>query len=154
MLLFKRIKDLENHLKRLKIQGLSIGFVPTMGALHQGHISLLKRSKKDCKATVCSIFVNPTQFTDKADYDKYPDTLDKDIEILCQQVCDILFIPSVHEMYPGGYAKKVQYDFGLLAQTLEGEWRPGHFNGVAQIVEKLLNIVKPDKLFMGQKDYQ
>lgn len=154
MIIFKQIQSLENHLKTLKKKRKMVGFVPTMGALHKGHISLLKRSKKDCNVTVCSIFVNPTQFNDKADFYKYPNTIDRDIEILNDEDCDILFLPSVNEMYPEGFENKAGIDFGFLAQTLEGEHRPGHFNGMAQIVEKLLNIVKPDQLFMGRKDYQ
>ncbi len=154
MLLFKRIQDIENHLKGLKRMGLSIGFVPTMGALHQGHLSLLKNAQKRTKITVCSIFINPTQFNDPADFDKYPVTIEKDIEQLLENGCDILFLPSVKEMYPGGFENKTRIDFGFLAQTLEGEHRPGHFDGMAQIVEKLLRVVKPDMLFMGLKDYQ
>jgi pantoate--beta-alanine ligase len=154
MLILKTAKDLENQLKRLKKEKKTIGFVPTMGALHTGHTSLLKRSKKGCKVSVCSIFVNPTQFNDKKDFDKYPNTLEQDIRILHDSDCDILFLPSVKEMYPEGFSKKMKINFGFLAETLEGEHRPGHFEGMAQIVEKLLSIVRPDKLFMGQKDYQ
>jgi pantoate--beta-alanine ligase len=154
MLIFKGIQDIENHLKRLTKEGKPIGFVPTMGALHKGHVSLLKRSKKECVVTVASIFVNPTQFNDQADFDKYPHTIDHDIEILNDEDCDILFVPPVKEIYPHGFRNQNKIDFGFLAQTLEGEHRPGHFDGMAQIVEKLLRIVKPEKLFMGQKDYQ
>lgn len=154
MLIIKKGKDIENQLKSYVKQGKTVGFVPTMGALHKGHISLLERSKKQCKLTVCSIFVNPTQFNDKSDFDKYPNTIDRDIEILIDAGCDILFLPTVKEMYPDGFENKAKIDFGFIAETLEGEHRPGHFNGMAQIVEKLLKVVKPDKLFMGQKDYQ
>lgn len=154
MLILKKIKDVENHLKSLVNQGKIIGFVPTMGVLHEGHISLLRKSEAACEVTVCSIFVNPTQFNEKTDYDKYPNTIDKDIEKLNDIGCDILFLPSVKEMYPQGFANEVRIDFGFIAETLEGEHRPGHFNGMAQIVEKLLRVVNPDKLFMGQKDYQ
>lgn len=154
MLLFKRKQDLENHLKTLSSRGLTVGFVPTMGALHAGHLSLLKNAQKRTKITVCSIFVNPTQFNDPADFDKYPVTIEKDIEQLLESGCDILFLPSVKEMYPKGFENKSRINFGFLAETLEGEHRPGHFDGMAQIVEKLLRIVKPDMLFMGLKDYQ
>jgi pantoate--beta-alanine ligase len=154
MLIFKRIQHLENHLKSLKKEGSQIGFVPTMGALHKGHILLLNRSKKDCDVTVCSIFVNPTQFNEKSDFDKYPNTIRTDIEALSNAGCEILFLPSVKEMYPNGPTNNNPLDFGFLSQTLEGEYRPGHFDGMAQIVEKLLQIVQPDKLFMGQKDFQ
>lgn len=145
---------MENQQKNLIKQGKSIGFVPTMGALHRGHISLLKSSKKECKVTVYSIFVNPTQFNDMADFDRYPNTIDRDIEKLSDSGCDILFLPSVEEMYPSGFENKTRIDFGFLAETLEGEHRPGHFNGMTQIVEKLLKVVTPHKIFMGQKDYQ
>jgi pantoate--beta-alanine ligase len=154
MLLIKGIKDLKKQLKIYRHQKRAIGFVPTMGALHAGHISLLKRSKKTCDITVCSIFVNPTQFNDKTDFNRYPNTIGKDIEILNDTGCDILFLPSVKEMYPEGFVNKTTINFGFLAETLEGEHRPGHFSGMAQIVEKLLRIVNPNKLFMGQKDYQ
>ncbi|MDB5284950.1 MAG: pantoate--beta-alanine ligase [Bacteroidota bacterium] len=154
MLILKKIEAVENHLKQLKKRNLKIGFVPTMGALHAGHISLIESSRQQCEVNVCSIFVNPTQFNDKNDFDNYPTTLDKDIEMLNDVGCDVLFLPSVKEMYPEGFVNKNKVDFGFLAKTLEGEHRPGHFDGMAQIVEKLLRIVKPDKLFMGQKDYQ
>jgi pantoate--beta-alanine ligase len=154
MLILKRIQDIQNRLKRFRNQAKSIGFVPTMGALHQGHASLIIMSNKYSDITVCSIFVNPTQFNDKADFDKYPITIDRDIAILTDLGCDILFLPSVTEMYPHGLKYKSQINFGYLAETLEGEHRPGHFNGMAQIVEKLLRLVEPDGLFMGQKDFQ
>jgi pantoate--beta-alanine ligase len=154
MLLFKRVQDIENHLVRVKKEGLLIGFVPTMGALHSGHISLIKSAQKTCNVVVCSIFVNPTQFNDKADFEKYPVTIDRDIELLSEAGCDILLLPSVSEIYPNGVANKQKIDFGFLAETLEGEHRPGHFDGMAQVVERLLRIVKPNKLYMGQKDYQ
>lgn len=154
MVLQKRIQLLDKYLKKLKSEGLSVGFVPTMGALHKGHISLIKACKKACDITVCSIFVNPTQFNDKVDFENYPITIDRDIELLHNAGCDILFLPSVKEIYPKGLTNKRKIDFGFLAQTLEGEYRPGHFDGMAQVVERLLRIVKPDKLFMGQKDFQ
>jgi pantoate--beta-alanine ligase len=154
MLIYKHIKDIEKQLVTLKKAGKSIGFVPTMGALHKGHIALIKACKKGSDITVCSIFINPTQFNDKADFDKYPVTIDRDIELLSDAACDILFLPAVKEMYPAGFGNVGQLDFGPLAQVLEGEHRPGHFDGMAQIVEKLLRVVKPDKLYMGQKDYQ
>ncbi len=154
MLIFKSSKDLDLHVKALKAKGLSIGFVPTMGALHSGHISLIKTSKRLTNTTICSIFVNPTQFNDPKDFQKYPVTIEKDIELLKKAKCDILFIPSITEMYPEGFGQKKKLNFGFLAKTLEGEHRPGHFDGMAQIVEKLLMIVEPQKLFMGLKDYQ
>ena len=154
MLILKQIKDLENHIKRAKKQGLNVGFVPTMGALHQGHISLIEICRKRCKLTICSIFVNPTQFNDKSDFDNYPVTIDNDIKMLSDAGCDVLFLPSVKEIYPNGLVQKKPFNFGFIANILEGAFRPGHFNGMAQVVERLLKIVKPDILFMGQKDYQ
>lgn len=154
MLIFKQIKDIENHLVRLKKQKLETGFVPTMGALHAGHISLIEASKKVCDVTICSIFVNPTQFNDPQDFEKYPSTIEKDIELLNDAGCDILFLPTVKEMYPMGFKNPQKKDFGFMAETLEGEYRPGHFDGMAQVVEKLLRITAPTRLFMGQKDYQ
>ena len=154
MLIIKQVKDLENHLKRAKKQGLKTGFVPTMGALHAGHIALINASKKRCKLTVCSIFVNPTQFNDKTDFEKYPVTIDNDIKMLSDAGCDVLFLPTVKEIYPKGLEQKKPFKFGLIANILEGSFRPGHFDGMAQVVQRLLKIVKPDLLFMGQKDYQ
>ncbi|HLP21260.1 MAG TPA: pantoate--beta-alanine ligase [Chitinophagales bacterium] len=154
MLIFKKIQDLQKHLQSADNKPLTQGFVPTMGALHAGHLSLISKSKTSCRLTVCSIFVNPTQFNDKTDFDKYPNTIDSDIVMLSQAGCDVLFLPSVKEMYPQGLIDTTPVDFGYMAQTLEGEHRPGHFGGMAQVVERLLRIVKPDKLYMGQKDYQ
>jgi len=154
MLIFKRVKDLQKHLKAAKKQGVKTGFVPTMGALHAGHISLISASKRRCKLTVCSIFVNPTQFNDPNDFDKYPVTISNDIEMLSDAGCDVLFLPSVKEIYPNGLEQKKPINFGFIANILEGAFRPGHFNGMAQVVTRLLKIVNPDLLFMGQKDYQ
>jgi pantoate--beta-alanine ligase len=154
MLIFKEIKDLQKHLKSIANQGQTIGFVPTMGALHKGHISLIKKSKKESDCTVCSVFVNPTQFNDPKDFEKYPSTIEADKEKLIAAKCNVLFLPSVKEIYPNGKVNKNKIDFGSLAKVLEGEHRPGHFDGMAQVVERLLHIVKPDLLFMGLKDYQ
>lgn len=131
-----------------------IGYVPTMGALHDGHASLIKASVSKCEITVCSIFVNPTQFNDSSDLDKYPRTLDKDVEILKAAKCDIVFAPSVSDVYPTGTKSKLKLRLGKLDKVMEGEFRAGHFKGVAQVVKRLLDIVKPDMLFMGQKDFQ
>jgi pantoate--beta-alanine ligase len=154
MLIITTIKDINNQIIALKKEGKKIGFAPTMGALHAGHISLIRQSRKENDLTVCSIFVNPTQFNDPKDFDKYPITLEKDMQQLVAAKCDILFLPAVQEMYPKGYGNKQRLDFGFLANTLEGEFRPGHFDGMAQIVEKLLLAVEPTRLYMGQKDYQ
>src|SRR5205809_119264 len=133
MLIFKRVKDIKKHLKSLTKQGKTVGFIPTMGALHRGHISLLIRNKIECEVTVCSIFVNPTQFNEKADFESYPNTVDTDIEKLDDIGCDILFLPSVKEIYPHSFADKTKINFGFMAETLESEHRPGHFAGMAQI---------------------
>jgi pantoate--beta-alanine ligase len=154
MLLLKTIKDTHNQVIKSKSSGQKVGFVPTMGALHDGHISLISQSHRENDLTVCSIFVNPTQFNDPKDFEKYPVTLDSDMQKLLKARCDILFLPSVAEMYPKGLKHSAQIDFGYVATILEGEFRPGHFDGMAQIVEKLLLAVAPDRIYMGQKDYQ
>mgnify|MGYP001271703861 CR=1 FL=1 len=154
MLIIKNKKDLDIQLDKARFSGYSIGFVPTMGALHEGHLSLIRQSKRVSKLTVCSIFINPTQFNDPADFEKYPSTIEADIALLLSVKCDVLFLPAVSEMYPDGTALNSTIDFGFLAETLEGEFRPGHFDGMAHIVEQLLLAVKPDFLLMGQKDYQ
>ncbi|GMV77837.1 MAG: pantothenate synthetase, partial [Chitinophagaceae bacterium] len=131
-----------------------IGFVPTMGALHKGHIALIEESKKQTSITVCSIFINPTQFNDKKDFEKYPVTIESDILQLEQAHCDILFLPSVEEIYPNGLSNLAQYNLGFLEEILEGKYRANHFQGVCNVVERLLRIVQPHTLFLGQKDYQ
>lgn len=152
MEIFAKIKDLKNHLSKLRAEGKTIGFVPTMGALHAGHISLLKICQKQCDISVCSVFVNPTQFNDKKDLERYPRTLNEDIKLLEEINCSILFTPDVNEMYPE--EDKRVFDFGFLDKTLDGAFRPGHFNGVAQIVSKLFDAVEPHKAFFGEKDFQ
>ena len=137
-----------------KATGTSFGFVPTMGALHAGHLALLHRSKRETDKTICSIFVNPTQFNDPADFSKYPITLEDDIRKLEMAGVDILFLPDVHEIYPEGTASLETYDLGRMDQLLEGRQRPGHFQGVCQVVHRLLSVTRPDVLFMGRKDFQ
>lgn len=154
MLLFSTVRSLKKHLKTLQKGSKRIGFVPTMGALHEGHLSLLRAAKRRGLITVCSIFVNPTQFNDPNDFEKYPITTEQDLAKLRAIGCDLVFLPSVKEIYPSGTAHKKPIDFGFLATTLEGEHRPGHFDGMAQVVERLLRIIEPDYLFMGLKDYQ
>ncbi len=154
MILFKKAEDLR---KWLDVQGKkpkTIGFVPTMGALHAGHISLIELSKKKNLITVCSIFVNPTQFNDGKDFVKYPVTLEKDIILLETACCDVLFLPSVEEIYPKGLKQSRYYDLEHLETILEGTYRPGHFQGVCDVVHRLLDMVHPDILYLGQKDYQ
>ncbi|MFL5742942.1 MAG: pantoate--beta-alanine ligase [Flavisolibacter sp.] len=152
MIIFKRAVDLDNYLFEQKRSGKNIAFVPTMGALHQGHLSLVGRARQS-GLVVCSIFVNPTQFNDPEDFRNYPVNIANDIELLVRGGCELLFLPSVEEIYPAGFSKK-QYDLGPIELTLEGAHRPGHFQGVCQVVDRLLQIVQPHDLFMGQKDYQ
>ena len=154
MVIFKRAADLVGYLEKQRIAGRKIGFVPTLGALHEGHISLITISKKNTSLTVCSIFVNPTQFNDPRDFQKYPITIEKDILLLEKAGTDVLFLPEVSEMYPGGTKGLEHYDLGPLETLLEGEFRPGHFQGVSQVMQRLLTVVRPDDLFMGSKDYQ
>lgn len=154
MVIFKKIQDIQPYLAAQKAAGRGIGFVPTMGALHAGHRSLVEKSCAEGLFTVASIFVNPTQFNDKEDLAKYPVTTEADVAMLIETGCDVLFLPDVDEMYPGGPDKVQAYDFGYLETVLEGKQRPGHFKGVGQVVGRLLDIVRPGKIFMGQKDYQ
>jgi pantoate--beta-alanine ligase len=154
MLILHKAAHLIQHLNLLRQNGKTIGFAPTMGALHNGHISLIEESKKHTKVTVCSIFVNPAQFNNPQDFEKYPITIAKDIEMLVTAGCDVLFLPSVDEIYPTGFREKTQYDLGFLETVLEGPTRPGHFQGVCLVMERLISIVIPNSLFMGLKDYQ
>jgi len=146
------IIEVRRILDTYRKQGEVIGFVPTMGALHAGHLSLLEQCKKECTVSVCSIFVNPTQFNDKKDLERYPRMPQKDCQMLEANGCDVVFMPSAEEMYPEPDTRK--FDFGTLDKVLDGEHRPGHFNGVAQIVSKLFDIIKPHKAYFGLKDYQ
>lgn len=146
------VKELQAELKKHKSK--SVGFVPTMGALHSGHIALMKNSIKANNITVCSIFVNPTQFNVKSDLDKYPRTLKSDSQKLEKAGVDYLFAPSVKEIYPKGTKKSVKVNLKGLDKQMEGKFRPGHFEGVVQVVHRLLDIVKPTRLYMGQKDFQ
>lgn len=154
MLLISTVAELQQTIQNQKSAGASIGFVPTMGALHPGHLSLLDLAKRQSDFTVCSIFVNPTQFNDPKDLIKYPRTPEKDSALLEAGGCDVLFMPSPEEVYPAKETTKSKIDLGHLDQVLEGAFRPGHFAGVVQVVSRLLDITMADKLFMGQKDYQ
>lgn len=154
MILVKTANDLTQILANKSHRNKSIGFVPTMGALHEGHLGLLEHSKQNTGITVCSIFVNPTQFNDPQDFAKYPVTIEKDLLLLEKAGCDIVFLPSVNEIYPAGTALEKHFDLGYLETILEGRYRPGHFQGVCQVVNRLLEIVRPTTLFLGQKDYQ
>lgn len=152
MEIFREIKPLRAFLREKNKAGFLIGFVPTMGALHQGHLSLIEASKKAGCFTVCSIFVNPAQFNNADDLKKYPRTLEEDVKMLQSIGCDVLFSPTAEEIYP--HISNTQFDFGSLGTTMEGEFRPGHFSGVALVVSKLFHIVEPDHAFFGQKDWQ
>ena len=154
MTLFKKAADLRKWHDTQKKKENTVGFVPTMGALHTGHISLIETSKRANPVIISSIFVNPTQFNDPKDFEKYPVTLEKDIAMLEAANCDILFLPSVKEMYPDGLKQTDHYKLGNLETVLDGKFRPGHFQGVCMVVQRLLEIVKPDNLYLGQKDYQ
>jgi pantoate--beta-alanine ligase len=154
MILFKEAIALSGYLEKQRKKGISIGFVPTMGALHQGHITLITASKKNTDLTVCSIFINPTQFNDLSDFKKYPVTIENDLKMLYEADADVVFLPEVGEIYPGGLDQVRTYSLGHLETILEGKYRPGHFQGVCQVVHRLLEIVSPEMLFMGQKDYQ
>ena len=150
MIVVETIKGLKQELE--KYSSKNIGFVPTMGALHNGHISLVKRSVEENDVTVVSVFVNPTQFNDKADLERYPRTEEADKKLLEAAGCDIVFMPQVEEMYPEEDTRV--FNFGSIETVMEGKYRPGHFNGVAQIVSKLFYAVEPTRSYFGEKDFQ
>lgn len=152
MRVFNTIAETRKFSGQARSEGKSIGFVPTMGALHPGHISLVERARRENELVVVSIFVNPIQFNNTADLDKYPRNLSSDLQLLKAAGCDVVFNPSVSEMYP----EKIErhYDFGALATVMEGAFRPGHFDGVAIVVHKLFDIVLPHRAYFGEKDYQ
>lgn len=152
MEIFKQIAPFQAYLKDAKLAGKTVGLVPTMGALHKGHISLVETSKAQNSLTVATIYVNPTQFNNPADLQKYPKTLDKDVALLEKVGCDALFCPDNEEMYD--HPSMLKFDFGQLDKVMEGEFRPGHFSGVALVVSKLFNIVQPHQAYFGQKDWQ
>lgn len=150
MIVIEKIADLQAYIKEKAAK--SVGFVPTMGALHDGHISLITRSVAENDLCVASVFVNPTQFNDKADLERYPRTPEADCAMLQAAGCDVVFMPTVQEMYPEEDTR--QFNFGSLETVMEGKYRPGHFNGVAQIVSKLFDAVQPNKAYFGEKDFQ
>lgn len=152
MKLIHTIKDLQAELAVLKGQGKRVGLVPTMGALHEGHASLVERSIRENEVTVVSVFVNPTQFNDSTDLEKYPRTLEADCRLLEQCGASFVFAPSVEEMYPQPDTRHFSYP--PLDTVMEGAFRPGHFNGVCQIVSKLFDAVTPDRAYFGEKDFQ
>lgn len=154
MIIVKEANTLARYIAKEKEAGSAIGFVPTMGALHRGHLDLIGRSRQQTGFTVCSIFVNPTQFNNAGDYRKYPNVIEKDLVQLESVGTDLLFLPPIEAIYAGGTEGLEQYDLDYLETVLEGKYRPGHFQGVCQVMRRLLEMVNPDKLFMGLKDYQ
>jgi pantoate--beta-alanine ligase len=167
MIFFYFKGELQDYLENVRKMGKIIGFVPTMGALHPGHISLINYAKESCDLVVCSIFVNPTQFNNLSDLEKYPRTIERDTQLLEKAGCDIVFVPEITEIYSTkelemkalgledrSWTQGKPVDFGKLDKVMEGAQRPGHFNGVAQVVSKLFSIVRPHKAFFGQKDFQ
>ena len=154
MEIFKTKKTLLDYIERQKEMGKKVGFAPTMGALHDGHISLYEAARKENDLVISSIFVNPTQFNNASDLEKYPRTIEKDIEILEKSAfVDAVYIPEVTDIYPEGLKSK-EYNFDGLENEMEGKFRPGHFNGVGTVVEELFRQVKPDNAYFGDKDYQ
>jgi pantoate--beta-alanine ligase len=167
MIIFHTTSQLKTFLNKVENEKKTVGFVPTMGALHQGHVSLISIAKQHCDVVVCSIFVNPTQFNDLNDLKNYPRTIDADCNMLEKANCDVVFIPEVLEMYSieelelkkqgiedKSWAEGKAVDFGIIGSVMEGAHRPGHFNGVAQVVSKLFRAVMPQKAYFGQKDFQ
>jgi pantoate--beta-alanine ligase len=153
MIVFKKKEDVQHYVTQLKKDSKRVAFVPTMGALHPGHISLITTAKTTADIVISSIFVNPTQFNNASDLEKYPRTTTEDVALLTAADCDVLFLPEVTEIYPPHYQKQT-YNIGYLDHILEGSHRPGHFQGVAEVVDILLQIVQPNVLLLGQKDYQ
>ena len=153
MRILRTVTEIFTFINQKRIEGIkSVGLIPTMGALHTGHLSLVDKCLQNNDLTVVSVFVNPTQFNNKEDFDKYPITVDNDIRLLTDIGCDVLFLPSKEEMYPS--EPLIKMSFGYLDTILEGEFRPGHFSGVGIVVGKLFNIIKPDTAYFGQKDLQ
>ncbi|MFI3320462.1 MAG: pantoate--beta-alanine ligase [Rikenellaceae bacterium] len=150
MKIFERVAELQAALQEHKSE--LVGFVPTMGALHAGHVSLVERARRECDVVVVSIFVNPTQFNDKGDLVSYPRTPEADAQLVEAAGADYVLMPSVEEIYPEEDKRK--FDFGALESVMEGATRPGHFNGVGQVVSRLFDIVKPQRGYFGQKDFQ
>lgn len=154
MVIFRYVADLVGYLEGHRALGARVGFIPTMGALHGGHRSLVEQCNIACDISVVSIFINPAQFNDSSDLEKYPRTPELDIVLLEGCGCDVLFMPSVEEVYPPGVPLTEMPVFGDLADVMEGVFRPGHFQGMARVVCRLLEITSPDYLYMGQKDFQ
>jgi len=154
MMVFDTVNALTRELEKLRKQKHSIGFVPTMGALHNGHLSLIEKAGKDNDSVIMSIFVNPTQFNNPDDLKNYPKNIEADLKLLEKTSCKIVFAPLEKEIYPNEESKNNSFSFGRLTEVMEGKYRPGHFNGVATVVKRLFEIVKPDRVYFGQKDIQ
>ena len=154
MIKYKSAYRLNKYIQKQKKLGKTVGFIPTMGALHQGHLSLIQAAKNECDIAVCSVFVNPTQFNKASDLEKYPRNLDADAILLESVACDVLFNPSVKTIYPDGADRFDAPKVGDMLDVLEGEHRPGHFQGVMQVISLLLDIIDPTQLYMGLKDFQ
>jgi pantoate--beta-alanine ligase len=152
MKLVTTVDELQAELHSVHRNHLKTGFVPTMGALHDGHLSLVQKAGKENDRVIVSVFVNPTQFNDKGDLERYPRTLEADMKKLSGLKCDLVFAPPVEEIYPEPDTR--QFNFGNLETVMEGKFRPGHFNGVAQVVSRLFDLVKPDRAYFGMKDFQ
>ena len=148
----KTVAELQQAISAGKADGGKVGFVPTMGALHEGHLHLVRRCKSENDICVVSVFVNPTQFNNPEDLEKYPRTPDADCRLLESAGCDIVFLPGVEDIYPEPDTRV--FDFGTLDKVMEGKMRPGHFNGVAQVVSRLFDLVTPDFSYFGEKDFQ
>ena len=154
MIICKTVAEVRPILNKFSKQKQKTGFVPTMGALHAGHLSLVRRAKAENERIIVSIFVNPTQFNNPADLDKYPRMPEKDFEMLEKERVDVIFFPSAEEIYPNGTGNKYAFEFGPLEKVMEGKFRPGHFKGVAQVVSRLFEITNPDNAYFGEKDFQ
>lgn len=154
VLLFRKTHAFQAYCREASVRGLQVGFVPTMGALHQGHLALIRRAIAENDLALVSIFVNPTQFNQETDLENYPRTPETDIEQLVRTGCHLLYLPDQEEVYPQGTEYALDWSPGPLEEVMEGAHRPGHFRGVAQVVKRLLDIVQPSRLYMGQKDYQ
>ncbi len=154
MILCKTISDLTKVLSTKKASNQTIGFVPTMGALHAGHLSLVKQAKQKSDCVVCSIFVNPTQFNQQLDLLNYPKTLDNDLKLLAESECDVVFVPGIEEIYPFGLQKMDASVLGSITTVFEGAYRPGHFDGVYTVLTRLFDLVDPNLVYFGQKDFQ
>lgn len=154
MFIVKRVRHVQEWVAAQKKESRHVGFVPTMGALHSGHISLVELSRRHADVTIVSIFVNPRQFNDPEDLKKYPRPIEEDLRLLHSAGADAVFLPEVEDIFPEGESHEIEFDPGPAAMTMEGKFRPGHFKGMAEVVYRLLEITSPDKLFMGQKDFQ